>query len=136
MNSIDQEFPNAFWMFTTGPPIHQAREKRRKTAKYFPAVVSSFCLQLLQSGLMADYTVHPGNFYGIEAVSKNIPYNWPKSWHLQLAVFRIVTAWLGATLYLAPIAERKEPKWRRILVDILLGAVVFVAVGSLVGTAL
>lgn len=85
---------------------------------------------------MAHYTVHPGEFYGIKAVSDNVPYNWPKSWHLQLAIFWIATAWIGAALYLAPIAGRKEPKYQGLLVDILFGAVVFVALGSLFGTVL
>lgn len=109
---------------------------QRKTAKYFLVVTLLFFLQLMQGGLMAHYTVHPGEFYGISAVAKNIPYNWPKTWHLQLAIFWIATAWVGAALYLAPIAGRKEPKWQGLLVDILFAAVVFVAVGSLVGTVL
>lgn len=109
---------------------------QRKSAKYFLIVVLLFLLQLMQGGLMAHYTVHPGEFYGINAVSDNIPYNWPKSWHLQLAIFWIATAWIGAALYLAPVAGKKEPRYQGLLVDILFGAVVFVAVGSLVGTAL
>ncbi|MFB3786075.1 MAG: nitric-oxide reductase large subunit [bacterium] len=109
---------------------------QRKTAKYFLIVVVLFFLQLMQGGLMAHYTVHPGEFYGIKAVSDNVPYNWPKSWHLQLAIFWIATAWIGAALYLAPIAGRKEPKYQGLLVDILFGAVVFVALGSLFGTVL
>ncbi|GMV66801.1 MAG: cbb3-type cytochrome c oxidase subunit I [Candidatus Omnitrophica bacterium] len=109
---------------------------QRKTAKYFVVVCLLFLLQLLQGGLMAHYTVHPGEFYGINLVSDNIPYNLPKSWHLQLAIFWIATAWVGAALYLAPIAGKKEPRGQGLLVDILFGAVVFVAVGALAGSAL
>ena len=109
---------------------------QRKTAKYFLVVVALFFLQLMQGGLMAHYTVHPVEFYGLKLVSDHIPYNWPKSWHLQLAIFWIATAWVGAALYLAPIAGRKEPRAQGLLVDILFGAIVFVAVGALVGTAL
>ncbi|MEW6236475.1 MAG: cbb3-type cytochrome c oxidase subunit I [Candidatus Omnitrophota bacterium] len=116
-----------------GLPISSSQ---RKTAKYFLVVVLLFFLQLMQGGLMAHYTVHPGEFYGIKLISDFFPYNWPKSWHLQLAIFWIATAWVGAALYLAPIAGRKEPKAQGLLVDILFGAVVFVAVGALVGTAM
>lgn len=109
---------------------------QRKVAKYFLVVCALFFLQLMMGGLMAHYTVHPGEFYGIKLVSDNIPYNLPKSWHLQLAIFWIATAWIGAALYLGPIAGRREPRYQGLLVDILFGAVVFVAVGSLVGTLL
>ncbi|MDX9754442.1 MAG: cbb3-type cytochrome c oxidase subunit I [bacterium] len=115
-----------------GLPITSSQ---RKTAKYFLVVVLLFFLQLMQGGLMAHYTVHPGEFYGITAVSDNIPYNWPKSWHLQLAIFWIATAWVGAALYLGPIAGRKEPRMQGPLVDVLFGAIVLVAVGSLAGSA-
>ncbi len=116
-----------------GLPITSSQ---RKTAKFFLVVVLLFLLQLMQGGLMAHYTVHPGEFYGIKAISDNIPFNWPKSWHLQLAIFWIATAWVGAALYLAPIAGKKEPRFQGTLVDILFGAVVFVAVGALGGTAM
>ncbi len=111
-------------------------ESQRKTAKYFLAVAALFFLQLMQGGLMAHYTVHPGEFYGITGVSEYIPYNWPKSWHLQLAIFWIATAWVGAALYLAPLAGKREPKGQGLLVDLLFAAVVIVVVGALVGTAM
>ncbi len=123
---------------------HQVGEKiihlpitasQRKTAKYFLAVAALFLLQLVQGGLLAHYTVHPGEFYGFKQVSDNIPYAWPKSWHLQLAIFWIATAWIGAALYLAPIAGRKEPRKQGLLVDVLFAAVVLVVVGTLAGTA-
>jgi len=109
---------------------------QRKTAKYFLVVMTLFLLQLTMGGLMAHYTVHPGEFYGIKAVSDNIPYNLPKSWHLQLAIFWIATAWVAAALYLAPIAGRKEPRKQGLLVDILFLAVAIVVGGALTGTAL
>jgi nitric oxide reductase subunit B len=108
---------------------------QRKTAKYFLVVAALFFTQLMMGGLMAHYTVHPGEFY-VDAVAKAIPYNWPKSWHLQLAIFWIATAWVAAALYLAPLAGKREPRKQGLLVDVLFVAVLVVAVGSLVGTAL
>jgi nitric oxide reductase subunit B len=109
---------------------------QRKTAKFFVVVVALFLLQLTMGGLMAHYTVHPGEFYGIESVSQNVPYNWPKTWHLQLAIFWIASAWVAGALYLAPIAGRREPRRQGLLVDVLFVAVLVVAMGALVGTAL
>jgi nitric oxide reductase subunit B len=108
---------------------------QRKTAKYFLVVAALFFTQLMMGGLMAHYTVHPGQFY-VDAVARAIPYNWPKSWHLQLAIFWIATAWVGSALYLAPLAGKREPRFQGLLVDILFVAVVVVAVGALTGTAL
>lgn len=109
---------------------------QRKTAKYFLVVMLLFFLQLMMGGLMAHYTVHPGEFYGIREVADNIPYNLPKTWHLQLAIFWIATAWIAAAMYLAPLAGKHEPRRQGLLVDLLFAAVILVAVGALVGTAL
>lgn len=109
---------------------------QRKTAKYFVVVILLFLVQLLMGGLMAHYTVHPGEFYGIDFIADNVPYAWPKTWHLQLAIFWIATAWVAAAMYIAPIAGKKEPRYQGLLVDLLFVAILVVAVGSLTGTAL
>lgn len=104
-----------------------------KTVKYFLVVAALFFLQVNIGGLMAHYTVSPTSFYGIEAVTQLIPYNWVKTWHLQLAVFWIATSWLGTTLFVAPRVGGEEPVRQGLLVDILFVAVVVVALGSLAG---
>jgi nitric oxide reductase subunit B len=101
-------------------------------AKYFLVVISLFLLQTCFGGLLAHYTVHPGTFY-IPLVGKLIPYSWAKTWHLQLAIFWIATTWVASAIYLAPIVGGKEPKGQKILVQLLFGAVLIVAVGSLSG---
>jgi nitric oxide reductase subunit B len=109
---------------------------QKKTAKYFLVVTALFFLQVNMGGLMAHYTVHPDSFYGFDFIAKFIPYNWVKTWHLQLAVFWIATAWIGMTLFVAPRVGGKEPSGQGFLVDILFVAVVIVALGSLVGEVL
>jgi nitric oxide reductase subunit B len=106
-----------------------------KAAKYFLVVILLFLLQTSFGGLLAHYTVHPGTFY-IPFVGKLIPYSWAKSWHLQLAIFWIATTWVASAIYLAPIIGGREPKGQGILVQLLFGAVVIVAVGSLTGEVL
>lgn len=106
-----------------------------KAAKFFIIVNVLFILQTFMGGLMAHYTTHPGSFY-IQWIAELIPYSWAKSWHLQLAIFWIATTWIGAAIYLAPVISGREPKNQGILVNILFVAVVLVAVGSLIGTAL
>uniref|UniRef100_A0A7C4AGB6 Nitric-oxide reductase large subunit n=1 Tax=Fundidesulfovibrio putealis TaxID=270496 RepID=A0A7C4AGB6_9BACT len=111
-------------------------ESQRKTAKYFFVVAVLFIVQMSIGGLMAHYTVNPAGFYGLDFIADLFPYNQVKTWHLQLAVFWIATAWLGMTLFVSPRVGGREPVAQGILVDVLFAAVIFVAVGSLAGEAL
>ena len=106
-----------------------------KAAKFFLIVILLFLVQTTFGGLMAHYTVHPGTFY-ISAIGQSIPYSWAKSWHLQLAIFWIATTWVASAIYLAPIVGGREPRRQGLLVQLLFGAVVLVAVGSLTGEVL
>mgnify|MGYP000445213295 CR=1 FL=1 len=103
-----------------------------KAAKFFLVVISLFLLQTLFGGLLAHYTVHPGSFY-VEQVAGFIPYAWAKSWHLQLAIFWIATTWVASAIYLAPVIGGREPRRQGLLVQLLFGAILVVALGSLVG---
>ncbi len=105
---------------------------QRKSAKFFIIVNVLFLIQILMGGLLAHYTTNPGHFY-IPKIAELIPYNWAKSWHLQLAIFWIATAWIGSSIYLSPIINGKEKKGQGILVDILFYALISVVLGSLVG---
>ena len=104
-------------------------------AKFFVVVILLFLLQTTFGGLLAHYTIHPGSFF-LPIVAKLIPYSWAKSWHLQLMVFWIATTWLASAIYLAPIIGGKEPVKQGLLVQLLFGAVLLVAVGSLTGEVL
>ena len=126
--------------YTAEPGIAMAKEgispSQRKTAKFFFVVSALFVLQVTMGGLMAHYTVHPNSFYGLDFIAEFIPYNWVKTWHLQLAVFWIATSWVGMTLFVSPRVGGKEPKGQGFLVDFLFIAVVIVVVGSLTGEVL
>jgi nitric oxide reductase subunit B len=104
-------------------------------AKFFVVVILLFLVQTTFGGLLAHYTIHPGSFF-FPFVAKIIPYNWAKTWHLQLMVFWIATTWLASAIYLAPIIGGKEPAKQAILVQVLFVAVLLVAVGSLTGEVL
>jgi len=104
-------------------------------AKFFVVVILLFLVQTCFGGLLAHYTIHPGSFF-FDFVAELIPYNWAKTWHLQLMVFWIATTWLASAIYLAPIIGGKEPARQGVLVQILFAAVLLVAVGSLTGEVL
>jgi nitric oxide reductase subunit B len=56
-----------------------------------------------------------------------------RTWHVQLGLFWIATAWLATGLFLAPLIGGKEPPLQRAGVNLLFGALLLVVVGSLAG---
>ena len=107
-------------------------DSQRKTAKYFAVVAVLFLVQTLLGALLAHYYVEGQGFYGIDILAV-LPFNLARSWHLQLAIFWIATAWLATGLYLAPLVGGHEPRRQGLLVDVLFGALVVVVAGSLIG---
>jgi nitric oxide reductase subunit B len=108
---------------------------QRSSAKYFLVAGLLFLVQILNGGLLAHYTVHPGTFF-VKIIGETIPYSWAKTWHLQLAILWIAVSWMGTALYLAPLVAGREPARQRLMANILFAAAVFVAVGSLLGEVL
>ncbi|MEK7353504.1 MAG: cbb3-type cytochrome c oxidase subunit I, partial [Chloroflexota bacterium] len=106
-----------------------------KAAKFFLVVMLLFLLQTCLGGILAHYTVSPIHFY-IPLVAELVPYSLAKSWHLQLAIFWIATTWVGTAIYLAPLIGGREPKKQWLLVEILFGAILVVALGSIIGELL
>jgi len=101
-------------------------------AKYFLVVSALFAFQTLMGVLTAHYFVEAGGFYGFD-IRSFLPTTLTRTWHLQLSIFWIATAWLAAGLFIAPFIAGREPKGQALGVNILFGAVVLVAVGSIVG---
>jgi nitric oxide reductase subunit B len=104
----------------------------KAVAKYLGAVIGLFGLQVLLGALTAHYTVEGQSFFGIP-IAKWLPYALTRTWHIQTAVFWIATAFLGAGLFLAPAVGGKEPRFQRLGVNVLFGALLVVVTGSLVG---
>ncbi len=105
---------------------------QRAAAKFFLVAGLLFMIQILQGGLLAHYTVHPGQFY-INFIVTLIPYSVAKTWHLQLAILWIAVSWVGTAIYLAPLVAGREPRNQALLVNLLFVAVLLVAGGSLLG---
>ena len=105
------------------------------TGWYFAIVALLFLAQSLLGGALAHYRVEPGAFYGID-IARFLPYTLARTWHLQLAIFWIATAWVGGGLFLAPWVGGKEPGGQKAGVYALLGALVVVVFGSLAGECL
>ncbi len=107
---------------------------QRATAWYFLVVAGLFFAQGLLGGANAHYHVEPAGFYGFN-ISKWLPYNLSRMWHLQLAIFFVATSFMAMGIFLATMIARREPKHQDKLAIGLFGAIVLVVVGSMIGEA-
>src|SRR5215467_5910780 len=110
-------------------------ESQRATVKYFVIVALLFLGQVLVGGATAHYRADAASFYGID-VSRFFPSNIVRTWHLQLAIFWIATAYIAGGLFLAPSVGGGDPKAQTLGVNVLFGALVLVVAGSLLGEIL
>lgn len=99
---------------------------------YFIVVVLLFLFQTIFGVVTAHYVVEAGGFFGFD-IRNILPYSITRSWHLQLSIFWIATAWLAAGMFMAPMLSKHEPKGQHWLVKILFVAILIVAVGSITG---
>ncbi len=102
----------------------------RATTKYFYVVIALFLVQILLGSMTAHYAVEGQDFFGIP-LSRILPYTVLRSWHTQLSVLWIATAWLATGLYIAPLISGHEPRFQRAGVNILFIALLILVVGSL-----
>lgn len=102
------------------------------TLKYFWTVLGLLLLQMGMGIVSAHYGVEGDGFYGIP-LAEILPYSVARTWHTQLGIFWIATAWLAAGLFIGPAVSGTEPKFQRIGVNVLFGALLVVVLGSMAG---
>jgi nitric oxide reductase subunit B len=119
----------------SAPPALKLSPSQWATGAFFGIVALLFLAQAFLGGVLAHYRVEPGAFYGFD-IARVLPYTLARTWHLQLAIFWIATAWVGGGLFLAAWVGGGDPKGQKNGVYALLGALVVVVVGSLVGESL
>ncbi len=104
----------------------------KATAKYFWVVVALFLFQILMGATTAHFQVEGQEAYGIK-ISEFLPYALTRSWHTELAVLWIATAWLATGLYIAPAISGHEPKFQRAGVNFLFVCLLIIVVGAFAG---
>lgn len=119
---------------TVIPSIEKAAlsASQRATYKFFLVVSVLFLFQTLMGVVTAHYFVESNGFFGFD-IRNILPTTITRSWHLQLSIFWIATAWLATGIFVGPMITKKEPKFQSLLVNILFAAVIIVAVGSIFG---
>ena len=128
--SIPEKLPS------TDPLFHAPHTpSQRATLKYFFVVSALLLIQIIVGVITAHYGVEGNAFYGIP-LSRWLPYVLSRTWHTQLGIFWIATAWLAAGLYIAPTLSGREMKGQLLGVNFLFVALLIIVVGSMVGELL
>ncbi|MGZ8269961.1 MAG: nitric-oxide reductase large subunit, partial [Methylophilus sp.] len=107
-------------------------QAQRATLKYFAVVAFLLLAQTLVGGAVAHYRADPGTFYGFD-LAIWLPSNLLRTWHLQLAIFWIATAYVAGALFIAAALGGEDPPGQKKCVNILFWALIFVVIGSLLG---
>lgn len=110
----------------------QPTPSMRATLKYFWVVAALIIAQVVLGAVTAHYGVEGDGFYGIP-LAKWLPYSVTRTWHTQLGIFWIATAWLATGLFIAPAVSGYEPKFQRAGVNFLFVCLLIIVVGSLFG---
>ena len=104
----------------------------KATLKYFWIVMAMMLLQVGLGAITAHYAVEGSGFYGFP-LAEWLPYAVTRTWHSQLGIFWIATAWLGTGLFMAPAVSGHEPRFQRLGVNILWLCLVVIVAGSMIG---
>lgn len=115
-------------------PLHgiQMTPSMHATIKYFWVVIALFLIQVVFGILTAHYSVEGLGFFGIP-LARYLPYAVVRTWHVQLGIFWIATAWLATGLFVAPAVSGYEPKFQKLGVHLLFTALLVLVVGSMAG---
>lgn len=109
-----------------------ATPSQRATLKYFQVVALLILVQMLLGVVTAHYGVEGDGFYGLK-IADILPYSVTRTWHVQVGIFWIATAWLAAGLFIGPLVSGKEPKYQALGVHVLFVALLVVVAGSMTG---
>lgn len=104
----------------------------KATLKYFWVVALLWIVQVGLGAVTAHYQVEGSSFYGIP-ISDWIPYSVTRSWHTQLGILWIATAWLATGLFMGPAVSGYEPKFQRFGVNFLFVCLLIIVVGAMAG---
>jgi nitric oxide reductase subunit B len=77
---------------------------QRATVKYFWTVSALILVQIVLGVVAAHYGVEGNGFYGVP-LAKWLPYSVARTWHVQMGLFWIATAWLAAGLFIGPLVS-------------------------------
>lgn len=126
-HDVEEDFPEKDPLLALSPT-----PSMKATQKYFWVVAALWLVQVLLGAITGHYQVEGSGFYGIP-LDKWIPYSLTRSWHTQLGILWIATAWLATGLFMGPAVSGYEPKFQRFLVNFLFVCLIIIVAGSMIG---
>ncbi|TVZ28617.1 nitric oxide reductase subunit B [Gillisia sp. Hel_I_86] len=100
--------------------------------KYLWVVSLLILIQVTFGVITAHYGVEGDAFYGFK-LADFLPYSISRTWHVQLGILWIATAWLATGLYIAPAVSGKDPKYQTFGVNFLFICLLIIVLGSMAG---
>ncbi|HET8887193.1 MAG TPA: nitric-oxide reductase large subunit [Salinimicrobium sp.] len=100
--------------------------------KYMWVVSILVLIQVTLGVITAHYGVEGDAFYGFD-LAEIMPYSISRTWHVQLGILWIATAWLATGLYIAPSVAGKDPKFQKLGVNFLFICLLIIVLGSMAG---
>lgn len=110
----------------------QPTPSMKATLKYFWVVAAMIVFQVGLGAVASHYSVEGAGFYGIP-IQEWLPYSVVRTWHTQLGILWIATAWLATGLFMAPAISGHEPKYQRAGVNFLFISLLIIVAGSMIG---
>ena len=86
-------------------PCGETTASQRGTIKFFLTVALLHLAQGIAGALISHCRADPSSFYGLD-LSRFLPSNITRTWHLQTALFWIATSYIAGAFFLA------QPAWR------------------------
>ena len=115
------------------PLMRQTLTPSMRAVKKYLWVVSLLILVQVTFGVItAHYGVEGDAFYGLD-LAKIMPYSISRTWHVQLGILWIATAWLATGLYIAPAVSGRDPKFQTLGVNFLFICLLIIVAGSMAG---
>ena len=115
------------------PLMRQTITRSMRAVKKYLWVVSLLILIQVTFGVItAHYGVEGDAFYGFD-LAKIMPYSISRTWHVQLGILWIATAWLATGLYIAPAVSGRDPKFQTLGVNFLFICLLIIVAGSMAG---
>jgi nitric oxide reductase subunit B len=105
---------------------------QRACAWFFLVMSVLFLVQCVVGSASQHYRADLSSFFGMD-LARIFPYNLTRTWHVQLSILWVATAFLAAGIFLTPMIAGREPRGQQPLIYTLLAALVVVVVGSLGG---
>lgn len=126
-HEIDETYPEKDPLLALSPT-----PSMKATQKYFWVVALLWLVQVLLGAITGHYQVEGSGFYGIP-LDRWLPYSLARSWHTQIGILWIATAWLATGLFMAPAVSGYEPKFQRFGVNFLFVCLLIIVAGSMIG---